>query len=274
MKKYSICNLNFQKKVQNNPDETKFVESFVSLFQTTDVGFVKIGRTEYLLKKEYYVQQYPIMNKIYKFINLDVSEYKFYKKYSNKIRKSKFKNHIQLPYQYEFCNKMTVYLYKKIDYDLTSFFIKTLSKSSFYSILIQACNTVFYINHTLKIFHNDLSMNNKLRNFMVNKKKDSYQVIIIDFGLASKELKLKNKQFYQFKAVKYFYTFPIESELLLVFYLFLIQFYSKKELHFYKLYQYFYEKIKSKTLLLFDSEIIKEIRSFSNFQKIVSSIVV
>ena len=137
MKTTNICKLENIDQIENNPNESKFLESLFNIFKTTKIGIVKLDHKDYVIKKEFFVKNYPILNKIYKFLNLDVNENKFYKKYRKIINKYKFENNIQLPYKYKLCKNFNLYLFKKIKYNLNSQFLKKLKKIQFYNILQQ-----------------------------------------------------------------------------------------------------------------------------------------
>ena len=268
----NICKLNFNDKtkmVSNNPNESKLLETFFDVFKTTKVGIIKLDNKEYLLKKEYFIKNFPLLVNIYKFLKLDVHEYKFYKKYEKIIKKSNFKNNIQLPIKYKICKKVSVYIFEKIDTNLNSVFLKTLPIPVFNKILHKALSIIYYINHTLHIFHNDLYQNNKPRNFMVNKLKSNYRVILIDFGLFSNELGIKNQFFYKTKGIKYGYKFMIKSELLIVLYTFLINYYKNLNINFRDLYLYFYNKLKIYNLKEFDTIIYKNIKNMDEILRVL-----
>jgi hypothetical protein len=258
MNNINLCNLKINKKIDTiNPDQIKFIEDILNIFKITEIGYVKIKHKKYILKKEFFVVNFPLLSKIYDFFNLNINEYDFYKKYEKKIIKYNFTNSIQIPIKYKICKTYNIYIFKKNDYDLTSNFLKKQSHKQFNDILQQTIKIMYFLNHTLKVFHNDIHQGNKLRNFMVNKRK----VVLIDFGLYGSTNKIgqKNNLFYNLKTIKYFYIFTIRSELLIVLYMFLINYYTKKDINFKKLYLYFYDKIKNKTLKDLDKCILKNV---------------
>ena len=268
----NICKLKFNNKtkmVSNNPNESKLLETFFDVFKTTKVGIIKLDNKEYLLKKEYFIKKFPLLINIYKFLKLDVHEYKFYKKYENIIKRSNYRKNIQLPIKYKICKDSSIYIFEKIDTNLNSFFLKTLPIPVFNKILHKTLSIIYYINHTLHIFHNDLYQNNKPRNFMVNKLKSNYRVILIDFGLFSNELGIKNQFFYKTKGIKYGYKFMIKSELLIVLYTFLINYYKNLNINFRELYLYFYNKLKIYNLKEFDTVIYKSIKNIDEILRVL-----
>ena len=134
----NICKLKFNNKtkmVSNNPNESKLLETFFDVFKTTKVGIIKLDNKEYLLKKEYFIKKFPLLINIYKFLKLDVHEYKFYKKYENIIKRSNYRKNIQLPIKYKICKDSSIYIFEKIDTNLNSFFLKTLHIPVFNKIL-------------------------------------------------------------------------------------------------------------------------------------------
>jgi len=272
-----ICKLNFSnlQKINTNSNQSKVLESILDIFKITDIGIIKIDSKDYVLKREFFTIHFPILDKIYKFLKFEVNENIFYKKFEKNIVKYNFNKNIQLPIKYKICKKFNIYLFKKIQYNLNNTFLKRLNKNTFNNILIQSTFIIYFLNHKLNIYHNDISQVNKLRNFMINKnnkktylKLDNqkieikdYNVIIIDFGLFSKDFGFKNNLFYYKKNIKYLYLFEIKSELLIVIYLFLINYYHKKEINFKKLYLYIYNNIKNKSLKEFDKFIFENINS-------------
>lgn len=279
MNNSKICKLNFNNKINDNPDEKKILEDILNIFKTTKIGYIKIKNTKYVLKKEFFVKNFPLLSSIYNIFNFNIDEYAFYKKYKNKIIKNKFDKNIQLPYKYRLCKTYSIYIFIKIDYNLNSFFLKKLNKINFNNILIQSIYIIYFVNHILNVFHNDLHQDDKIRNFMINNNKiknhkmkiykieiniKKYNVVLIDFGLFSKNLGLKNILFYNTKSIKYLYFFEIKSELLIVLYIFLINYYLKKNINFKELYLFFYNKITKKNLISFDKEIINHIQDIDN----------
>jgi hypothetical protein len=282
-----LCKINFKKDlkdVKSNPNESKVSERFFDIFKTTKIGIIKIDGKEYFIKKESFVKKYPILDSIYKFINIDVNESKFYKKYTKIIKKYKFENNIQLPIKYNICKTYNIYLFHKIEQNLNSYFLIKLNQLKFFNILEQSIMIVYFLNHKLGVFHNDLHQNDKIRNFMVNKidtknkilkfkdiviKKTNFNVIVIDFGFFNKELGLKNKFFYTTKSLKYLYNFEIKSEILIILYIFLINYYKKKSIDFKKFYIYFYNLCKNKNLKEFDRNILLNVK---NIRKIIDKL--
>jgi hypothetical protein len=279
MNNSKICKLNFNNKINSNPDENKILEDILNIFKITKIGYIKIKNTKYVLKKEFFVKNFPLLSSIYNILNFNIDEYTFYKKYQNKIIKNKFDENIQLPYKYKLCKTYSIYIFTKIDYNLNSFFLKKLNKINFNNILIQSIYIIYFVNHILNVFHNDLYQDNKIRNFMINNNKiknykikiykneiniKEYNVVLIDFGLFSKNLGFKNILFYNKKSIKYLYFFEIKSELLIILYIFLINYYFKKNINFKKLYLFFYNKITKKNLISFDKEIINHIQDIDN----------
>ena len=270
----NICHLDKSEHIKNSSRDLKILKNLLEIFKTTNVGVIKIYNKKYIIKKEYFAKNYLVLGIIYKLIDFNVDEYKFYSKFENKIKKYHFNKNIQLPIKYKICKKFNVYLFKKIDYNLNNNFIKHLNITDFNNILGQATYIMYFLNHTLKIFHNDIALLNKLHNFMVNKNDKKYflsldktrlevgkySVVIIDFGLFGKKMEFKEAFFYYKKNLEHLYIFEIHSELLIVVYT-LLNIYYKKKINFKKLYLYIYEKIHKKTLKIFDKYIFNNILS-------------
>jgi hypothetical protein len=283
-----LCNINNSKieKINNRKNKSfifKILEKILDIFKITNIGTIKIKNKEYVIKKEYFKDNFYILNFIYNLLDFNVNEYNFYKKFNNKIIKNHFDKNIQLPVKYKICNKFYVYLFSKIDYDLNYNFLKKINNSTFINILKQVVFIVYFLNHKLNVFHNDLVLINQMRNIMINENKikykltldnntlevNKYRVVFIDFGLFSKDFKFKNREFYLKKSVKYFTTFEIMSELLIIIFLLLKNYYKNKDIDFKKLYYYFYNNIKVKNLKNFDKYIFNNI---NNINKIVNLI--
>jgi hypothetical protein len=253
---FNLCKLkNSNIKNLEYSNKNKIIERFLNLFKITKIGYIKIKNKKYIIKKELFLNNYFLIKFIYNLINFEVSEYNFYKYYKNKIIKYKFNKNIQIPIEYNICKNFNIYLFKILDFDLNNKFLNKLNKKNFNNILNQIIMIIYFINHKLNIFHNDISNINNLRNFMINKinnsynlvldnkkiKVKNYQLILIDFGLYNKTIGFKTIFFYNKQTIKYFYNFNIKSELFLVYYLLLINY--NKKINFKKLYLQFYNKI-------------------------------
>lgn len=283
-----LCNINNSNiKKLNDTNNKNFIsnilEKILNIFKITNIGTIKIKNKEYIIKKEYFKDNYFILKFLYNLINFNVNEYNFYKKFNNKIIKYKFNNNIQLPIKYKLCSKFYVYLFEKIDYDLTYNFLKKLNNYYYKNILKQVIFIVYFLNHKLNIFHNDLFLLSQIRNIMINKNKikyklkledktvevDKYKVVLIDFGLFNKESTFKNKEFYIKKNIKYFCIFEIISELFIVLFLLLKNYYKNININFKNLYYYFYDKIKIKNLKNFDNYIFNNIDDIENILMLI-----
>ena len=106
--------------------KVKLLEIFFDVFKMIEVDLIKLDGKEYLLKKEYFIKKILLLVNIYKFLKLDVHEYKFYKKYENIIKRGNYRKNIQLPIKYNICKDSSIYIFKKIDTNLNSVFLKTL----------------------------------------------------------------------------------------------------------------------------------------------------
>ena len=202
-------------------------------------------------------------------------EYQFQKQYSKKIINDKFDKMISIAKQILDCKYNKIYVYDFYDntFDKTFFNLNTnisddkindkvfnskiidnkiinpliinpltinnkkLLYKDWLDYTIQLCITVFYINHKLNIFHNDLYCGNNFNNIMIRTNKtpftinvDKYNylikhnnIVIIDFGIQANyfhcrfEKEFFNKSFHKFK-----------SEVFLVFYLLYTSFFNNE----------------------------------------------
>jgi len=189
-----------------------------------NVGIIKINDKKYIIKKE-------------KFEN-EGMEYIFFRKYDEKIKKDNFDNFIQIPILYKKCFevKENVCIFKKLGGDINRTFIKSLSKKNSENILGQLLLIFYYINHKLKIYHNDIfSLRDtlKLNNLMYSINNDKsiskiniddmsinilkYHVTIIDFEHFSNKKEYKINYFYTIFSNLLNYKFLFKSELFILF---------------------------------------------------------
>lgn len=174
-------------------------------------------------------------------------------------------DYIQIPIKYKNCkinNKDTIYyLFKPLD--------KDYNKSTMYNtknIFGQILLIVYYINHKLKIYHNDLFSIYRFQdkssykffdfnNIMISKNKSGYKNLsvddlsikinkyictIIDFEYYSKIPSLRIKYFYSFFSNMYQYNFEYKSEMFILFIIYYMNY--NQNFNFYVipiLYNYF-----------------------------------
>ena len=260
-----------------------------------NIGFTKIDKKEYILKTE------DVLGSL-----SQMSEYVFYKKTYKKIYENKLNLNLQVPIEYKICknayseknkSKKTriYYLFYVLKGDLTRKFVETLSMKNMINMYEQYLLSLFFLNHELGYFHNDLFTNYKfledfsiynLNNLMYmnnpNKGKKTgnlikvdkfklkvldYRAVIIDFGLASKfpnNYNYKLKLFYGSLSFRLFYRFKYYSE---VFLLFVLLYHTYKGnfrlFHIKNFYQFFESKMfGEQSLIEFDRAVYKYFKVF------------
>ena len=252
--KEKMCKYGIKDKINVNVGETNksiYIEKLLSVFKTTEIGYITINNTEYIIKKEYNTDYIPALERIYRMLRITISEYGFYKKYERRIKEEGYKEHIQVPYYYTKCKKYNIYIFSKLEYDLNSIYLKRIKEKGFKRILKDTLGTVNYLNNNLGVYHNDLHQDGKIRNIMIKNNK----IVIIDFGLYSDKLGIKNNNFYNIKSIKYIYNFKIRSELLIIFYTLLINYY-KTDIDFLEIYKRIYKE--GCTVNMFDKCLLKK----------------
>jgi hypothetical protein len=236
--KINICNLEIKKS---------FFKDKINSLKNKNVGITEYKNKKYILKKE----------------NSITDEYLFYKKFSKKIEKDCMQDYIQIPIKYKNCkinNKDTIYyLFKPLDKDYNK---SSNNKNIFGQLLL----IVYYINHKLKFYHNDLFSIYKLpnkffdfNNIMISKNKydkkeknkklivddlsikiDKYICTIIDFEYYSKQPTYRIKYFYSFFSNMYQYNFEYKSEIFILFIIYYMESFASSKLYVIPiLYNYF-----------------------------------
>ena len=119
-----------------------------------------------------------------------------YIKYIKQIQDNNIKQLFVNIVEVKQCNKYMYYLMENYDYDVNKKFLLTLNKENQKNLLLQILLGIYYLNHELKIYHNDLYHRDTIRNVMCNKidkkiyiKYENFNIIcenylckIIDFG--------------------------------------------------------------------------------------------
>jgi hypothetical protein len=166
--------------------------------------------------------------------NYIFQDYIFYKKYSKKILLDGMEKNISLPFKIIECEKENKYImfFDSISYDYDDKYIITkLFYNQWLDYTIQLCLSVYYLNHILFIYHNDIGVNGTLRNQMIQENNKSFNIIvgkykykinnnyivIIDFESASNKPEYMTKNFYFNKYIKS--TYKYISEVFVVFYI-------------------------------------------------------
>ncbi len=259
-----LCKINISKlnKINHDPNMFYIKEKMFNIFKPTNTRIIEINKKKYVIKKELTKDIKPILKKIYKYLDITINESVFYKKYKNIIKKSNFNKKIQIPIKYNVCDGFNIYLFEKLKANLNSHILRRLNEKKFINLLSQTISTIYFINHKLKIFHNDLHEDDKIRNIMIDNKGNP---VVIDFGLFDKKLGFKNRNFYKIKSIQYGskFKFRLKSELFIVLYIFLINYYRKENINIVNLYRFFYDSIptkKIKSLENFDKNILLNVR--------------
>lgn len=242
-----IKNLTFQKNV------------FVNIFD--------IGDKKFVIKKEMYENKFKL------------KEYLFHSKFDDRIKKTCFKNFILLPEKMIDCGDSVLYKYEKLNYDYNKIIIENFSLKKLLNHTIEICLTLYYINHTLGIYHNDLIFKNDYRNIMINYNEEkvnididsfnystnSNHIMLIDFGQSSSKPKLRTLNFYYNKYKKNNFEYRYISEIFIIYYYFykikynIDDFWDEK---YDKLYKEF--EINTSNTKEFDTQIIKSLFELRN----------
>lgn len=255
-----VCNLN----VKNN-----LFKSTINKLKPRNVGIILIDKEKYILKIE------DIDGKE----ETKTDEYIFYKKFKSKIKSDHFDLIIQLPIKYSICNNKIKYLFELLKGDIDTTFLLKISHKNIINILQQSLFSLYYINHYLHYYHNDLCTSRKmykLNNLMYIKNDKEkkleidglkliikkYRVLIIDFGLSSKIMGYKGTILYDGLKIFFLYDFKYKSELFILFIIFL---HTYKGIDFLKIKDYyisFEKKMKKNSLIEFDKSLYNNFQDF------------
>jgi hypothetical protein len=211
------CNTNLDKDI-------KIIKKKASKghFMVT-VGVITIKNIKYIVR---------ILKKLV--YNYVIKEYIFYKKYSNKIISDGLEKNISIPFKIIECDNENKYImfFNNVSYDYNRKYIVTkLFFKEWLDYTIQLCLIVYYLNHELQIFHNDIGVGGNLQNQMIQEnnkpfeikvKNFKYQVnnnyiVLIDFEFASNKPEYMTKKFYFNDNVKSYHKYI--SEVFVVFYI-------------------------------------------------------
>jgi len=234
-----------------------------------------LGGKDVVVKKEMYDE------------NNISSEYNFFIKYSNDIKKAHFDKFILLPVdeiqkcEYSKKGKWFIYTFEKLNWDYNSEYINKINFSQWLNYTIEICLIVYYLNNVLGIYHNDLCYKNDIRNIMIKKTNTknkisvgsfNYEIngdypVIIDFGHQSTKPKLRTYKFYNNKHVKRT-GIKFISEVFIIYYC-SFKLYFKFEDYWDTKYDNIYFTIQSKSSSLkeFDSNIINNLLEIYNKNK-------
>ena len=229
-------------------------------------------------------------------------EYQFQKQYSTQIINDGFDKMISVAKQILDCKYNKIYVYdfydKSFDRALfnlngdnknndnkhndTTINCKKLSYKNWLDYTIQLCITIFYTNHKLHIFHNDLIWKTNFNNIMINTNKipftitvDKYNylikndnIVIIDFGRQADyfhfrfEKEYFNKSFHKFK-----------SEVFLVFYFSYNLFFNDEKYNTTIIYEHNNLQLYDKNTSLFNSLYNTFINNANNVKKFDENII-
>ena len=222
------------------------------------------------------------------FVTKTINKNRDYERYYLKLLKTRLKKKDSIFFNPYIAMKTCLdgnnhYLMKKLDGDLIKLIFSD-KKLDFKNILLQLLISVYILNHKMKLYHNDLFYEEKVRNIMYIKNKDKniiyennfikikvgeYIIKIIDFGQSRKYPAHLTKKT---KDSKYFEKLELTSEVLLTMHYYFQSIYLANN------YSYS-EELKEKTLKLgkrlekkseynlkiFDQLVIKYIKN--NFNK-------
>lgn len=252
-------------KIKNN-----LFKEPINKLKPRNIGFIEINNIEYVLKIEN-INNLKNMN-----------EYQFYIKNINKIKLYNFNEIIQIPIEYKVCKKenQIKYIFHKLDNDIDTAFLNKISKKDRINIFEQLLLSLYFINHKLHYFHNDLYTSRKffkLNNCMYIKNNSiktikidnfslqigKYKTLIIDFGLSTKTSGYKLNIFYKGISALFLYDFKYKSELFILFIIIYHTHHNNFNISLIKkFYVYFEKNMKKLDLLEFDKSIYNNFKYF------------
>ncbi len=229
------------------------------------IGILTIKNKKYFIR----ILKKLVNNYIFK-------EYIFYKKYLKKILLDGLEKNINIPFKIIECKKENKYimLFNTISYDYDGkYIISKLFYNEWLDYTIQICLLVYYLNHILHIYHNDIGVNGTLRNIMIQENNKPFEIfigkykykinnnyiILIDFEFSSDKPEYMTKNFYFSKYIKN--TYKYISEVFVVFYLsykIFFNIYDQWTENYNDMYNNFLKEIKNPNATLedFDNNII------------------
>lgn len=240
----------------------------LTLQKNTFVDIFNLDNVKFVIKKEIYKNK----------DKNDLPEYIFHYKFDLKIKKTCFKNFILMPEKILDCPPNSViYKYPKLNYDYDKTIVEKLQLGKWINYTIELCMTLYYINHKLEIFHNDLIFKNNFRNIMIDYNEDLVEIeiskfkystktnhiVIIDFGQSSTKPKLRTLNFYYNKYKKPNIKYKYISEVFIMYYYF-YKFYNKIDDYWDEKYDILYNDFETNTSSSeeFDDKIIKSLFEF------------
>ena len=231
-------------------------ENTLGKYHWRPVTRVNFGGKDFIVKKDHH----------------NSPEYKLYTNVRKKLEKDKMDHIINLPEKIIRCGKYNYYVFEPLDIDYTGEYIEKMTNyKEFIDYTIQVCLQIFYANHILKLFHNDIALFT-VKNIMIKKNspttikvsKFSYEVKgnlakVIDFGLAKSSPAAKVPKFYFIEKQK----FPYISEIFTIYYNSCLFFFRQKFDTKINVYNKFLKKLEEsgykKKLKYFDIIILKHL---------------
>lgn len=234
----------------------------LTLQKNTFVDIFDLDNNKFVIKKELYKNKF------------ELQEYMFHKKFDSEIKNTCFKYFILIPEKIIDCKNSMIYKYPKLNYDYDKTIIEKISINMWINYTIELCMTIYYLNHKLGIFHNDLIFKNNFRNIMIDYNEDlidieinsfkystnSNHIVIIDFGQSSSKPKLRTLNFYYNKYKKTNTEYKYISEVFIMYYYF-YKFHNKIDDYWDEKYDGIYSEFLSNTSSSeeFDMGIIKSL---------------
>ena len=234
------------------------------LFASRPVGYVTINSKKYLAKKHQ------------KKGGADPLEYNVYNKSLEKSKKDNMHVFLSMPVHIVKCPQFYIYIYDPIDKDFRSKLLPQFERIAFLDLTIQLCLQIYYLNHHLGFYHNDIVLQSKLRNVMIDYNKPgtikfgefNYEVKkdrirVIDFGQTRTVPSFRTSRFYSKRERKV----PFRSE---VFIVFMVCFYNynhknnNRDYYYDKFLHLMKENKLESTLINFDKTIIRKLIFLKN----------
>jgi hypothetical protein len=175
-----------------------------------------------------------------------LQEFLFYKNFAEQIKKDKMNKNLNLPLKILDCESDSkMYIFNYIDNDYIKEYIHKYVKSykTWLDYTIQLCLSIYYMNHILGVYHNDLCYKGELRNIMIKNNDipftinfdnftytiNNNYIVLIDFGQQNSKIGLRTYKFYYNKYKKIRRKYKYESEVFIVFYYSYIFFFNIKD---------------------------------------------
>ena len=211
------------------------IHSNVTLHVSNNVNNIcKIKKTKYKKAGSTAIIYKTYDNKIIKVIPLKSNkEYNIVKKIYEKLKKSNINVLFVNILQIKKCGEYNYYLLDKYIDDINGSFLLKINKHYQKNLLFQVLFAILYMNHEIKVFHNDLYYKTHIRNVMyttidnplklnlygIDIKCEKYLCKIIDFGWAQNIPGFRTTEYHK----KYFNKNKIISEIVIFSYFYLLE---------------------------------------------------